>query len=96
MWIGWGVWFLFFPPLVAATFQVVGEWRRNPYWRLVSMCLVMNLVGVAALGVVVLVLTWVVAVATHQWSEQPAMRAVAGAALGAAASGLALLSAKSR
>jgi len=96
LWLGFGVWCLFVPPLMAATFQVIGEWHRNAYWRMINTCLVMNLVGVAALGVVVLGLAWVVIVVTRQWSEQLAVRAVIGAALGATAGGLALLYAKAR
>src|SRR5262245_22075416 len=96
LWLGWGVWSLLVPALVAATLQLVGEWRRNPSWGIVRIHLVMAVVGVAALGGAVLGVAWAAAGATQQWSAQPAVRAVAGAALGAAAGGLALLYARSR
>jgi hypothetical protein len=96
LWLGWGVWCLLAPPLAAAALQVIGECRRNPHWGIIRIHLVMAVFGVAALGGAVLVLAWVVAEATEQWSAQPAVRAVAGALLGAAGGGLALLGAKSR
>ena len=96
LWLGWGVWCLLVPPLVAAAVQLVGEWRRNPSRGIIRIHLVMAVVAVAALGGAALGIALVVAGATQQWSAQPAVRAVTGAALGAAAVGLALLSAKSR
>jgi len=95
LWLGWGTWCLLVPPLVAVAVKLVGEWRRNPSWGIIRIHLVMAVVAVAALGGAVLGVAWVVAEATQQWSAQPAVRAVTGAALGAAAGGLALFSAKS-
>jgi hypothetical protein len=84
------------PPLVVAAFQVVGEWRRNPYWGIVKICLVMTAIGVVALGVVVLALAWVVAEVTQQWSARADLRAILGGLLGAGCGALTLLSANSQ
>ena len=96
LWLGWGVWLLLVPLLVTAALMLVGEWRRNPSWGIIRIHLVMAVVAVAALGGVLLGVAWLVAEATQQWSPQPAVRAVIGGAMGAAAGGLALLSARSR
>src|SRR5262245_42820914 len=73
LWLGWGVWCLLVPALVAAAVQLVGEWRRNPDWAIIKIHLVMAVVGVAALGGAVLGFAWVVAEATQRWSAQPAV-----------------------
>ena len=96
LWLGWGVWSLLIPSLVAAAIILTGEWRRNPYWGIIKIHLLMAVVAAATLGGAILGVAWLVAEATQQLSAQPTARAITGAAFGAAASGLALLSARSR
>jgi len=96
LWLGWGATWLLLPPSALAAWNAVAEWRRNPHWGILRIHLVMAAFGVVALGGIVLALAWVVAEATAEWSAWPAVRAVAGALLGAAGGGLALLGAKSR
>jgi hypothetical protein len=96
LWLGWGVWCLWLPPIAWAALKIAGEWRRNPYWGTIRIALVMMAIGVACLGGTVLSLAWVVAEATERWSAVPALRAIVGVGMGAAAGGLAWLYAKSR
>src|SRR5262245_23449014 len=96
LWLGWGVWCLLLPPIAVAAFQVVGEWRRNPYWGTIRIYLVMIAIGGACLGGAVLGLAWVVAEATERWSAVPTVRALVGGGLGAVGGGMAWLGALSR
>jgi hypothetical protein len=90
LWSGWGVWCLVLPPLAWAALKAVGDWRRNRYWVVIKTGLVMTVVAVVAIGGQALVLAWAVAEATGRWSSDPAVRAVTGVGLGAAAAALVL------
>jgi hypothetical protein len=96
LWSGWGVWCLLLPPLALAAGKTVGEWWRNPYWFTIKMGLAMTVFAVVFIGGPALLLAWSVAEGTERWSAVPAVRAIAGGGLGAAAGGLALLAARSR
>jgi hypothetical protein len=97
LWSGWGIWCFLLPPVAWAALLALGEWRRNPMgWTSLKIALVMGGFGVVCLGGSALAVAWVIAEATGQWSSRPAVRAIFGVALGAAAGGLAWLAAQSR
>src|SRR5262245_9961915 len=90
LWLGWGVWCLLLPPLAWAALNAVGAWRRNPSGVFLTIGLAMTVVAVVAIGGQAVVLAWVVAEATGRWSSEPAVRALTGVGLFAAAGALAL------
>jgi hypothetical protein len=57
---------------------------------------IMSVFAVVGIGASALGIAWAIAEATGRWSAEPAIRAIAGTALGAAGGGLALAYAKSR
>jgi hypothetical protein len=90
LWSGWGAWCLLLPPLAWAALKAAGEWCRNPYWIFIKIGLLMTVAAVVVIGGQALLLAWVIAEATEQWSAVPAVRAAAGVGLVAAVGALAL------
>src|SRR5262249_325719 len=95
-WSGWSIWCLLLPPLAWVAGKAVVEWRHNPYWVFVKIGLLMTAVAVVAIGGQALLLAWLVAAATGQWSSGPVVRASIGMGLWAAACGLTSLAVNSR
>jgi hypothetical protein len=97
LWAGWGVWCFLLPPIAWAALVALGNWRRNPMGGTsIKIALLMGGVGVVGIGGSALGIAWGIAEATGRWSSEPAVRAIVGVGLGAAAAGMALLAAKSR
>ena len=90
LWSGWGGWCLLLPPLALAVFHAFGDWRRNPYGIFVVIGLLRIVAAVVTIGGPALLLAWLVAEATVQWSAVPAVRAALGGGSSAAATALAL------
>jgi hypothetical protein len=97
LWSGWGVWCLLLPPVACAVLIALGDWRRNPMgWTSMKIALMMGGFGAFGLWGCSLVMAWGIGEATERWSSEPAVRAICGCGLAAAAGGLAWFTAKSR
>jgi hypothetical protein len=97
LWSGWGVWCFLLPPVAWAALVALGDWRRSPMGGTsIKIALVMGGFGVVGIGGSALGIAWGIGEATGRWSSEPAVRAISGVELGAAAAGMAFLAAKSR
>jgi hypothetical protein len=96
LWSDWGAWCLLLPPLAVAVVKSAGEYRRNPYPALLAISLLWALLTVVGIGGPALLLMWLVAAVTPQWSGERYVRAIIGAALGAGGGCMTILATKSR